>query len=127
MCRYTWSGFEGKSPWCALFTTEDLRVLEYIEDLESYYMYGYGVPANELLGRLPVVDLLQTFYDVTKEGEKTFVAHFTDTATMNTVCTALGLFKDEIPLSVTKKNAKRKWRNSKISAFSTNLIAVLNK
>lgn len=127
MCRYTWSGILNKSsPWCALFTTEDLRNLEYVGDLENYYTNGYGSSLSQHLGKIPLADLLRSFQDA-KEGNGTdFVAYFTDTATLNMVVTALDLFKDDDPLT-SKRDSTRKWRNSKISVFSANLIAALHK
>lgn len=127
LCRYAWSGINNKySPWCALFTTDDLKVLEYIGDLENYYKNGYGIPVNQHLGRITLADLLSNFQDA-REGEgKDFVAYFSDTATLNMVASALDVFQDEAPLSA-ERDPKRKWRNSKISVFSANLIAVLSR
>lgn len=31
-----------RSKWCAIFTVEDLMILEYGQDLKSYYKSGYG-------------------------------------------------------------------------------------
>lgn len=34
------------SPWCAAFYTEDMKVLEYYQDLKYYWQYGYGHSIN---------------------------------------------------------------------------------
>lgn len=128
LCRFAWSGIENKfSPWCALFTTDDLRVLEYVGDLEHYYRSGYGTSINELLGRIPLADLFKNFQAAKNGNGLPIVAYFTDSSTLDMVYTALNLFKDETPLSGAKRNPQRKWRTSKMSVFSANLIAVLNR
>lgn len=127
-CRYTWEGSENKvSPWCALFTTEDLKVLEYADDLKHYYENGYGTQTNELFGKIPLADLLNQFQEVKDGKGKKIVTYFTDTTMIEMVYTALNLFNDENPLNGARKDPKRKWRNSKLSPFSSNLFAVLNR
>lgn len=128
LCRYTSSGLENKfSPWCALFTTEDLKVLEYIADLRHYYRSGYGTPMNELLGRITLADLLKSF-QVAKSGNgKKIISYVTHATMMDMVYTALNLFKDDAPLTGAQRNPNRKWRSSKLAVFSSNLMAVLNK
>lgn len=127
-CRYTWSGVDNKmSPWCALFTTEDLKVLEYADDLKHYYKNGYGAPINQQLGKIPLADLLKNFQDA-KEGKgKKIVAYFTHASMIEMVYTSLNLFKDSSHLTGARKDPKRKWRNSKFSPYTSNLLAVLNR
>lgn len=127
-CRYTTIGIPNKfSPWCALFTTEDLKVMEYVEDLDHYYRNGYGVATNKLFGEIVLSDILKSFRDV-KEGKgRKIHAYVTDGGTMDMVYTALGLFKDASPLTGQKRKVDRSWRTSKFSIFSNNLFAVLNK
>lgn len=127
-CRYTWSEIDNKlSPWCAVFTTDDLKVLEYADDLNHYYKNGYGSPLNQQLGQIPLADLLKHFQEA-KEGKgKNIVTYFTDASMIEMVYTSLNLFKDDRPLTGASKNPKRKWRNSKFSSFSSNLLATLNR
>ena len=128
LCRYTSSGLTGTlSPWCALFTTEDLKALEYIADLRHFYRSGYGTSINELFGQITLTDLLKSFQDVKSgKGKKitTYVSHAT---MMDMVYTALKLFKDDDPLTGSVRNPNRKWRSSKLAVFSANLMIVLNK
>nr|XP_021191722.2 multiple inositol polyphosphate phosphatase 1 [Helicoverpa armigera] len=128
LCRYTTSGLENKlSPWCALFTTQDLKVLEYIADLRHYYKSGYGTPINELLGQITLTDLLKSFKDAKSGKGKKITSYVTHATMMDMVYTALQLFKDDEPLSTSQRKADRKWRSSKLAVFSSNLMAVLNK
>lgn len=62
MCRYDMAWEVDKlSPWCAIFSKEELMVLEYAEDLEDYYKRGYGHEINSRLGCPPLRDLFQHF------------------------------------------------------------------
>ena len=36
----------GKSPWCAVFTEEDLKLVEFRDDLDDYYKDAYGNDVN---------------------------------------------------------------------------------
>ncbi|CAF4897694.1 unnamed protein product [Pieris macdunnoughi] len=127
LCRYTWSGIDSTtSPWCALFTKDDLQVLEYEEDLKHYYENGYGLSINEIFGGMPLADLWRNF-DRVRSGEgKKLVAYVTHAKTLDQIYTALGLFNDTNPKAA-RRDADRKWRSSIMSGYSANLVAVLNK
>ena len=49
------------SPWCAAFSQSDQEVLEYINELESYYQDGYAYPINVNQACNPVVDIYHYF------------------------------------------------------------------
>ncbi|KAJ8732796.1 hypothetical protein PYW07_015395 [Mythimna separata] len=128
LCRYPTSGLTNKfSPWCALFTTEDLKALEYVADLRHYYRSGYGTPMNELFGQIALTDLLKSFQDSKTGKGKKITAYSTHATMMDMVYTALKLFKDDAPLTGAFRKPDRKWRSSKLAVFSSNLMVVLNK
>ncbi|KAJ0179836.1 hypothetical protein K1T71_004427 [Dendrolimus kikuchii] len=128
LCRFSWSGFSNNiSPWCALFTTGDLQVMEYIGDIKHYYKNGYGTPMNELLGQIPMADLLTKFQEAKDGNGKKIVTYFTHATMLDMVYTALKLFKDDKPLVGSPRNQDRKWRSSKFSTFAANLIVALNR
>ncbi|KAG7299761.1 hypothetical protein JYU34_016770 [Plutella xylostella] len=127
LCRYTWSSKEKSSPWCAVFTKEDLEVLEYVGDLRHYYRNSYGHPVNKLYGGPPLWDLLTTF-QLAKDGKGKKVTSYLSHATMmDMIYTALGLYKDEYPLNGTARVRNRKWRSSFRSGYCANMLAVLNR
>ncbi|XP_061710213.1 multiple inositol polyphosphate phosphatase 1-like [Cydia pomonella] len=128
LCRYSWSGLNNKaSPWCALFTTEDLKVLEYIGDLEHYYKYGYGRQNAEMNGQIPLADLLESF-QLAKAGKgRIITAYFTHSRIMDMVYTALGWFKDSKPITAADKKRDRYWRTSRNNPHAANIVMVLNK
>ncbi|CAG9785009.1 unnamed protein product [Diatraea saccharalis] len=128
LCRFTWSGINGiASPWCALFTSEDLQVLEYVEDLNQYYKNGHGSPTNVLFGRIILTDLLKTFQR-SKAGEgKKITTYFGQSTAIDMALSSLGLFKDKEYLRSSKRNRDRKWKSYKMSSFSANIMAVLSR
>lgn len=62
MCRFdkAWN-VSGRSPWCAAFSKDELIILEYLQDLESYYESGYGDKLNLQLGCMPIKDMIEGF------------------------------------------------------------------
>lgn len=120
------SGFNF-SPWCALFTEDDLKVFEYECDLRHFYRNGYGTELNKKFGAPPLEDLLLTFRQVLEGGQRKLTGYFSHATMMDMIYSALGLFKDRKPLTGDKLVKGRKWRSSFHSAFSANLVAVLNR
>ncbi|CAK1604296.1 unnamed protein product [Parnassius mnemosyne] len=128
LCRFTSSGLNNElSPWCAIFNKEDFQVIEYEGDLRHFYRNGYGNPLNEIFGRIPLADLLESFKTAKNGKGKKLTVYFTHATMMDMVYSALGLFKDQIPLNGTFRNPERKWRSSKIAPFAANLIVTLNR
>ncbi|KAJ8943260.1 hypothetical protein NQ318_017277 [Aromia moschata] len=85
MCRYekAWN-VQQRSPWCIAFTKNQLKLLEYAEDLKYYYLTGYGNAMSEKIGCSPLKDLYSRFEKTVNgnsDGNKaTFL--FTNSATM---------------------------------------------
>ena len=46
------------SPWCAVFSEENLKILEFTDDLSYYYKDGYGYDINWQMTK-PLVEELQ--------------------------------------------------------------------
>ncbi|XP_043785464.1 multiple inositol polyphosphate phosphatase 1-like [Apis laboriosa] len=134
MCRYekAWTVTQ-LSPWCAVFSKEELHVLEYREDLYYYYKAGYGREINARLGCTLLQDMMNHFWKVEQENESNFqpkgIFYFSDTISLLNLLTTLNINKDEMQLAAFnyKEMAKRQWRTSFISSFAANLIAVFYK
>lgn len=137
MCRYdkAWK-YVSLSPWCAAFTEDDLKVMEYRADLQYYYLYSYGDQLNVELGCPPVKDMLDHFsrVEMAADGGDGFdtvpppvgVFYFTHDAVLHMMLAALGVEKDPIPLTAhnMEQQAKRLFRTSFIGSFAANLAAV---
>jgi len=106
-------------PWCAVFTEEEMKVLEDNEDL--YYYFKDGYPLNVTLDMTGV--LLQDLV----ENVKTFntnKVYFAHSETLIPFLARLGIAKDEPPLSLDNLPPTRKWRTSLIGGESANLAVV---
>ncbi|XP_025411856.1 multiple inositol polyphosphate phosphatase 1-like isoform X2 [Sipha flava] len=118
------------SPWCAVFTDDDLKVFEYYYDLKYYYSHGYGNVNNVKQSMAIIQDLIQNFEDKyqNKSGPKG-VFYFGHTNNVLNVIVGLGYAKDTIHLTDTNfaSMKDRKWRTSYLDPFSSNIRAVLYK
>lgn len=129
VCRYSWNGIENKpNPWCAVFSIEDLKVQEYIGDLEHYYRNGYGVPDySSIFGKITLADTYKHF-ELAKNNEgKKIVSYFTHATMLDMILVALNVRKDARPLLGVQRDVERKWRTTFLSTFGANMIAVLNR
>ncbi|XP_046397097.1 multiple inositol polyphosphate phosphatase 1 [Ischnura elegans] len=133
---YVTCGFEtawskkSRSPWCAPFSEEDLKVMEYNEDLEYYWIDGYGYEINYKQACPPLKDLLDRFRSraLGKDSQKKGIFYFTHSGTLLKLISRLGLYKDEEKLrSDNFSLLKRKWRTSELDSFGTNLAFILFK
>ncbi|CAK1554516.1 unnamed protein product [Leptosia nina] len=127
LCRF----YRSYSPrlmdaWCGLFTDGDLKVLEYVEDLQHYYRNGHGDPMNAKLGASSLKDLYESF-ELGTQGVTSFSAYFSHDTMLEMVYTALGLYEDKPAISGLERTRKRLWRTSFLTPFAANFVAVLNK
>lgn len=132
-CRYqkAWSVTE-LSPWCAAFNKEELRILEYREDLDYYYKAGYGRDINTRLGCPLLHDMMRHFWNIAHDkmsGEPAGIFYFSDIVSLQNLLTTMGINEDQKQLTAYnyKAMAKRQWRTSIISPFAANLVAVFYK
>jgi len=132
-CRYqkAWN-LEKISAWCAAFSVDDLKVLEYAEDLETYYKKGYGFPLNYRQACPLVEDLVTRIRGFKENG--TAMSHqrglfyFTENDALLRFVARFGLAKDADPLTHEydpSKLAERKWRTSLMGSFGANVAVVL--
>ncbi|XP_069949145.1 multiple inositol polyphosphate phosphatase 1-like isoform X2 [Cherax quadricarinatus] len=145
-CRYykAWDP-TAAAAWCVAFTSDDLKVMEYWEDLYYYYTNGYAYPINYEMACPPVQDLIQHFSsinsrssssssnnnnstsEVVESGEgPSGVFYFTHVDALVPVMTRLGLYKDPEPLTHDHEDPDRLWRSSSHGIFATNLAFTLS-
>ncbi|XP_050524904.1 multiple inositol polyphosphate phosphatase 1-like [Daktulosphaira vitifoliae] len=130
-CKYekAWSP-DSHPPWCALFSTNDLEILEYLEDLKYYYKNGYGNSVALHLGCPIVKDLLENFKNNTqKQIGPLGIFYFGHTPNILSIVTQLRIAKDDSPLLSTNFDhmKNRRWKISYINPFASNIIAVFYK
>ncbi|XP_059048606.1 multiple inositol polyphosphate phosphatase 1-like [Achroia grisella] len=136
MCRYNkaWDN-AAISPWCAVFSREELQLIEYAEDLETYYKYGYGSPDTPKIGCTLLRDMIGFFtkhiqHDPDPQQPRAQI-HLTDSEMLLMLLTTLGTHQDPAPLTGdnyhTSPVQARKWSTSRMSPFNANAAAVLYK
>ncbi|XP_050675844.1 multiple inositol polyphosphate phosphatase 1-like isoform X3 [Leptidea sinapis] len=115
-----------QDPWCAIFTNQDLKHLEFVEDIRHYYRNGHGQPMNAKLGGSSLKDLYNKFVRA-KKGVKSFSVFFSHDTLLGMMYAALGLYKDDPEITGNKRAEDRKWRTSYLTPYAANFIAILNK
>ncbi|XP_034942314.1 multiple inositol polyphosphate phosphatase 1-like isoform X3 [Chelonus insularis] len=133
MCRFDKSWAVNKiSPWCAVFNKEELKVLEYSEDIDYYYRAGYGRNVNDQLGCIPLQNMFQHFKKIERgetDGQPKGIFHFTNSMTFLSLLHALEIGKDNDKLLASnyKYMSKRQWRTSFLDPLNANFIAIFYK
>lgn len=124
MCFYelAWE-LKKDSPWCSLFTLDQVKIFEYAKDMEEWYLGGPSTTLNHRLACELVQDMLKKLD--TLEGQTT-IAYFSHSTTLQLFLTALGVAADDLPLLADnfEAQANRKWQTSQLSPFATNVAAV---
>ncbi|XP_031777741.1 multiple inositol polyphosphate phosphatase 1 [Nasonia vitripennis] len=130
MCRYekAWE-VNRLSPWCAIFSSDELKVLEYLEDLDYYYYSGPGREINSKLGCPLLKDMFTHFRNLESGSyreEPKGIFYFGHTVTLQSLLAALNIGKDNTPLLASNfhQNGRRSFRTSVLGSFASNLIAV---
>ncbi|RLU19631.1 hypothetical protein DMN91_008188 [Ooceraea biroi] len=127
MCAFetAWNQSE-VSPWCKIFSLNDFRVFEYAEDLEFYWIDGYGYRLTYEQACPALKDMFDFF---TSKEEQTAKVHFTHSGTVLKLLALLGVAKEAYPLMhdtfVLNERNERAWRSSIIDAFASNIAFVL--
>lgn len=135
ICIYEKAWYIHSRPaFCAPFSPDDLKVMEFLDDLEHYYKYGYASEMNAKLACPLVKDMIQKFSKVASKNNLTdtdppVTLYFAHTATILQLLTALEIKKDEQRLTHDKFESmmKRDWRMSVVDPFGSNFVAVFYK
>ncbi|XP_012144858.2 multiple inositol polyphosphate phosphatase 1 [Megachile rotundata] len=119
------------SPWCAVFTEEELKVIEYKSDLYYYYHTGYGQKMSSRIGCPPLQDMFNRFSKLEngESDEPQGVFYFSHSSSVQLLLTAMKIAEDSIPLKASNYETmeNRKWSTSRLVPFAANLAAVFYK
>lgn len=113
--------------WCSLFSKDELKVLEFDDDIDDYYKDAYGNKIN-FKQACPVVEILMDLFGTfNNTSESKALMQFSHAGGIKKVYSLFGLFEDEEPLKADSfcSQQNRKWRSSYIAPFTTNLAIVL--
>ncbi|XP_053607152.1 multiple inositol polyphosphate phosphatase 1-like isoform X2 [Plodia interpunctella] len=135
MCRYNkaWD-ISSVSPWCSVFTREDLKRYEYAEDLETFYKYGYASDLSPKVGCSMLNDMV-AFLTKHAEHEQPqqpkAQIQLTDSEMLLMLLRTMGTNQDPAPLTGdnyhTNTAQNRKWSTSLLAPYNANFAAVLYK
>lgn len=112
----------GYSPWCSIFSKEAFEVFEYLEDLEYYYVDGYGHQLTYQQACPAIIDLIDHI-ELSSNHPATTI-YFTHSGTILKLLAKLSLYKDDFRLGHENFKRNRLWNVSKIDAFASNIFFV---
>lgn len=119
------------SPWCSVFSTEQLKLMEYREDLEYYWVDGpaYSITRDQ---SCPLLHDLYINFNRVIQGEEPYngVFYFSHSGTVLKLLALLGLYEDKQPLlsdNYEDMINERDWKTSFIGPFASNVAFALQK
>ncbi|EOB02964.1 Multiple inositol polyphosphate phosphatase 1 [Anas platyrhynchos] len=71
-CSYELAIKNVTSPWCSLFSEEDAKILEYLNDLKQYWKRGYGYDINSRSSCILFQDIFQQLDKAVEESKSCF-------------------------------------------------------
>ncbi|NWU03907.1 MINP1 phosphatase, partial [Urocynchramus pylzowi] len=132
-CSYELAIKNVTSPWCSLFSEEDAKVLEYLNDLKQYWKRGYGYDINSRSSCILFQDIFQHLDKAVEESKSSkpisspLIVQVGHAETLQPLLALMGYFKDHEPLLASNyaRQAQRKFRSGRIVPYAANLAFVL--
>ncbi|NXY91506.1 MINP1 phosphatase, partial [Alcedo cyanopectus] len=132
-CSYELAIKNVTSPWCSLFSEEDAKVLEYLNDLKQYWKRGYGYDINSRSSCILFQDIFQHLDKAVEESKSSkpisspLIVQVGHAETLQPLLALMGFFKDDEPLKANnyKRQMHRKFRSGRIVPYGANLVFVL--
>ncbi|NXQ17131.1 MINP1 phosphatase, partial [Peucedramus taeniatus] len=132
-CSYELAIKNVTSPWCSLFSEEDAKVLEYLNDLKQYWKRGYGYDINSRSSCVLFQDIFQHLDKAVEESKSSkpisspLIVQVGHAETLQPLLVLMGYFKDDEPLLANNyaQQAQRKFRSGRIVPYAANLVFVL--
>eukprot|EP00092_Neocalanus_flemingeri_P034573 GFUD01037600.1.p1 GENE.GFUD01037600.1~~GFUD01037600.1.p1 ORF type:complete len:454 (-),score=120.39 GFUD01037600.1:57-1418(-) len=130
MCRFGKAWFPSEvSPWCFVFSNEDLKLFEFQADLKYYYNDGAAYNITAEMTQPLFADIFSKIEEMkSSEEANVSILNFAHSETLQPFMTALGLYRDEEDLLASDWGAPRqqhKWQVSRIASFATNVGLVV--
>ncbi|XP_064320623.1 multiple inositol polyphosphate phosphatase 1 [Phalacrocorax carbo] len=132
-CSYELAIKNVTSPWCSLFSEEDAKVLEYLNDLKQYWKRGYGYDINSRSSCILLQDIFQHLDKAVEESKSSkpisspLIVQVGHAETLQPLLALMGFFKDDEPLRANNyvRQMHRKFRSGRIVPYAANLVFVL--
>nr|XP_037286358.1 multiple inositol polyphosphate phosphatase 1-like [Rhipicephalus microplus] len=128
-CMFEYAIFD-QSPWCSVFTEDDLKAVEFKDDLDDYYEDGYGLERNYAQACPVIEELVKRLEAMAKDpSNPNKILYFSHAGGFKKVIARLGLNRDADPLKADGlcTQANRAWRSSLLCPFNGNVAFVLYK
>ncbi|KAG1756698.1 phosphoglycerate mutase-like protein [Suillus paluster] len=121
-CAYDMAA-HGVSPWCGVFRPDELANFEYERDILMDASCAYTLPDNmaPLVGTVFVNKLIERFTD-SKGDSRPLYLEFGHDVTILLALSAVGLAKDDPPLSPNELRPDRKFRTSELTPFAAKMV-----
>ncbi|XP_075724821.1 multiple inositol polyphosphate phosphatase 1-like isoform X2 [Rhipicephalus microplus] len=126
-CMFEYAIFD-ESPWCSVFTEDDLKAVEFKDDLDDYYEDGYGLERNYAQACPVIEELVKRLEAMAKDpSNPNKILYFSHAGGFKKVIARLGLNRDADPLKADGlcTQANRAWRSSLLCPFNGNVAFVL--
>ncbi|CAI6260895.1 unnamed protein product [Periconia digitata] len=111
MCAFETTA-RGSSPWCDVFTQDDMLGFDYARDIQHYYRVGPGTKYSAVMGWLWLNATTNLMLQGPEAGPLFF--SFVHDGDIAPVITALGILSDNEHLPITHIKHDRRWRKSQI-------------
>jgi multiple inositol-polyphosphate phosphatase / 2,3-bisphosphoglycerate 3-phosphatase len=116
------------SAWCTAFSIANNQVLEYLVDLEYYYLSGYGIRNRRLHENLNcgLMQNMLRFLQSSNANEERARIYGTHSSVFQSFLVSLGVFEDETALTRHNiaQSMNREWRTSWICPKGSNLAVI---
>lgn len=113
------------SVWCLAFTKGDVDLLEYKEDLKSYYQSG---PGREINSHIPCELFKLLFKFLKSKNEPNVAAYFSHIDMIQTFLVALNIFQNDMKLNAEYSYLKpRQWKTSHYFPYAAHIVAIKYK
>jgi len=130
MCNFDLAWQPSKhSPWCGMFSTFQLEIMEYREELDYFWVDGPGYPVTGQQACVLARDMVDTFRNISMGLEKNGTFYFTHSGTILKFLTFLRVDLDDSSLRSDnwREMMGRRWRTSSLGPFGSNVAFVLQK
>lgn len=130
MCNFDLAWQPSKlSPWCSMFSTFQLQLLEYREELDYFWVDGPGYPVTGQQACVLAKDMVDTFRNISMGVVTKGTFYFTHSGTILKFLTFLKVDLDNSTLRSDNvmEMMDRRWRTSYLGPFGANVAFVLQK
>ena len=127
LCRYELAEFPDTSlhisPWCAIFSEDNFKVLQFTDDLAFYYKDGYGHDINWKMTSPLIREMNERFSGLVEgTNDKKVFIYISHSEATNTILPVLGLYNDSSPLLASDwPSPSHLWQTSDVISFSHNI------